>query len=96
MPFRSRYLAEMPTPRVKDAEERQLPSPAVCAWVGKVGRRPWVSPLSVECPRWDAAVEKPHIRAERAALAQAQARVPEPEPGRARAQGQVRSRVLIG
>ena len=96
MPFRSRYLAEMPTPRAKDAEERQLPSPAVCAWVEKAGRRPWVSPLSVESPRWDAVGGKPHIRAERGARAQAraqaQARVPEPGRGR----GQVRSRVLIG
>ena len=81
MPFQSRYLAEVPTPRVKDAEERQFPSPAVCAWVGKAGRRSWVSPLSVESPRWDAAVGKPHIRAERGARAQAQARVPEPGRG---------------
>jgi hypothetical protein len=31
LPFQNQYLAELLTPRVKDAEERQLLSPAVCA-----------------------------------------------------------------
>ena len=79
-------------PRVKDAEEQQLLSPAVCAWVGKAGRRPWVSLLFVESPRWDAAGAKLHIHAGRGPRVQAQ--VPEPEPERGR--GQVRSRVPIG
>jgi len=89
MPFRNQYLVELLTPAVKDAEERQLLSPAVCAWVEEaVGLRPWVSLRSFASPCWDGAGGKLHIRAERGPPVQAQA------PGQG--QGEVRSWVLIG
>lgn len=93
MPFRNQCLAELLTPTVKDAEERQLLSPAVCAWVeGAVGLRPWVCLRFFASPCWDGAGGKLHIRAERGPPVRAQAPGPRPVPGR----GEVRSWVLIG
>jgi hypothetical protein len=48
---------------VRGAEERQLLSPAACAWVGKVDLQPWVSPPSAASLRWTVVGGKQHIHA---------------------------------
>jgi hypothetical protein len=64
MPFRNQYPARlmpvMPMPVVTNAEGRQLLSPAVCAWVGKVGGlRSWAFQRLAAFRRlWVAAVER--------------------------------------
>jgi hypothetical protein len=52
MPFRNQYLAELTTLAVRDAEERPLPSPAVCAWFGKACLSPSVSLRLAESRQW--------------------------------------------
>jgi hypothetical protein len=88
MPFRNQYLAELTTPAVRSAEERQLLFPAACAWVGKeAGLQPSAS-LRFSAPlRWVGVGGKPHIRAAK----RVRARVPR----QARAQVQVRSPVPV-
>lgn len=64
MPSRNQYPAELTTPAVRDAEERQLLSPAACAWVGKADQGLWVSLRFAVSLRWTVAGGKQHIRAE--------------------------------
>jgi hypothetical protein len=93
MPFQNQYPAELLAPAVKDAEERQLLSPAVCVWVEEAaGLRTWVFLRFVASLHWDEVEGKLHTRAEKGAQAQVQVQVPGPVLGR----GEVRSRVLIG
>ena len=71
-------------PGVRDAEERQLLSPAACAWVEKADQEPWVSLRFAASLHWNVAGGKSHIRAG--------ARAPVPVQSRV----QVRPQALVG